>query len=240
MGTSRIARLAATLGGVAALLFVGGPALARLELTTPLFGFGLLLLGALLGLVALVLGVVGLYLTRPATGRSGRGPALLGAVCGGLLLVILVTLAGASSDLPRINDITTNPSDPPRFSALLEAGPNAGRDMDYPAEFAAQQRKGYPDLAPIQLDRPPAEVLSRAEGAMRELGWEIVAVDPARGTIEANDTSQIFRFVDDIVVRVRPSAGGSVVDVRSKSRDGRGDLGANAARIRALRDALTR
>jgi uncharacterized protein (DUF1499 family) len=37
---------------------------------------------------------------------------------------------------------------------------------------------------------------------------------------------------------VRPADGGSVVDVRSKSRDGQGDLGANARRIRAFRTAL--
>jgi len=62
--------------------------------------------------------------------------------------------------------------------------------------------------------------------------------DPAAGTIEATDTSRIFRFVDDIVVRIRPEAEGARIDVRSKSREGKGDLGANAARIRRLRDAL--
>jgi uncharacterized protein (DUF1499 family) len=65
-----------------------------------------------------------------------------------------------------------------------------------------------------------------------------VAVDPAAGTLEANETTRLFHFVDDVVVRVRPSDGGSVVDVRSKSRDGRGDMGVNAKRIRAFRDAL--
>ncbi len=60
------------------------------------------------------------------------------------------------------------------------------------------------------------------------------------GVFEAVEVTRIFRFVDDIVVRVRMSPGGngSVVDVRSKSRDGRGDLGANAARIRAFAAAL--
>jgi uncharacterized protein (DUF1499 family) len=65
-----------------------------------------------------------------------------------------------------------------------------------------------------------------------------VRADPASGTVEAMETSRIFRFVDDVVVRVRPTDHGSVVDVRSKSRDGKSDLGANAARIRRLRDAL--
>ncbi|MBW2399988.1 MAG: DUF1499 domain-containing protein, partial [Deltaproteobacteria bacterium] len=44
--------------------------------------------------------------------------------------------------------------------------------------------------------------------------------------------------VDDIVVRVRRDGADSIVDVRSKSRDGRGDMGANAARIRLFRDEL--
>ena len=48
----------------------------------------------------------------------------------------------------------------------------------------------------------------------------------------------MFHFVDDISVRIRPAAGGSRIDIRSKSRDGQGDIGANAARIRTFRDAL--
>jgi uncharacterized protein (DUF1499 family) len=51
----------------------------------------------------------------------------------------------------------------------------------------------------------------------------------------------VFRFVDDVLVRVRPAdGGGALVDVRSKSRDGRGDLGVNAARIRAFAEKLPR
>ena len=51
---------------------------------------------------------------------------------------------------------------------------------------------------------------------------------------EAAVTSPTFLFVDDIVVRVRPEGDGSRIDVRSKSRDGKGDLGMNAKRIRAF------
>jgi uncharacterized protein (DUF1499 family) len=52
--------------------------------------------------------------------------------------------------------------------------------------------------------------------------------------IEAYDTSALFRFVDDVAVRIRGAEGGSVVDVRSTSRVGVSDLGANARRIREL------
>ena len=72
-----------------------------------------------------------------------------------------------------------------------------------------------------------------------ELGWEIVAVDRMRGVLEAIDTTFWFRFKDDVVVRVRASGPSRArVDVRSKSRVGRGDLGANARRIRTFSAAL--
>ena len=42
----------------------------------------------------------------------------------------------------------------------------------------------------------------------------------------------LFGFMDDIVIRITPAGSGSRVDVRSESRVGRSDLGANAGRIR--------
>ncbi len=65
---------------------------------------------------------------------------------------------------------------------------------------------------------------------------------PVEATIEATATSGTFRFVDDIVIRIQGPDGAdaahSMVDIRSKSRDGQSDLGANAARIRAFIEAL--
>jgi uncharacterized protein (DUF1499 family) len=113
--------------------------------------------------------------------------------------------------------------------------------MTYPAEFVPQVQAAYPDLAPIRVPVDPARALALAEETARGLGWEVVRSDPAAGTLLARQTTRIFRFVDDVVVRVRPAEGfGSIVDVRSKSRDGRGDLGANAARIRAFAEKLPR
>jgi uncharacterized protein (DUF1499 family) len=113
--------------------------------------------------------------------------------------------------------------------------------MNYPADFVPQVKAAYPDLAPIRVSSDPASALSRAQDTALGLGWEVVAVDQGAGTLLARETTRIFRFVDDVVVRVRPAeGGGAIVDVRSKSRDGRGDLGANAARIRAFAEKLPR
>jgi uncharacterized protein (DUF1499 family) len=65
---------------------------------------------------------------------------------------------------------------------------------------------------------------------------------PDEGRIEATATTFWFGFKDDVVIRLRPEAGGTRVDVRSESRVGGSDVGANAARIRAysakLRQAM--
>src|SRR4029453_16811235 len=118
---------------------------------------------------------------------------------------------------------------------------NVGRDMSYPAGNAEQQRTCCPDLVPIVLPAPPPASFARVETVAAAMPtWRITRKDPAAGEVEAISTSALFGFQDDVIIRVRPDAasGGSRVDVRSKSRDGKGDRGVNAARIRAFRDAL--
>ena len=230
MHTSRLSQLAISLASVSALLFAAMPLVSKMGALPSRISFPLFLLGGLLGLIGLVTALIALYTTRPAKGRAGRGLAWSAL---GLCVVVLAGIAFAASSggsAPPINDITTDPSDPPQFSSP---------DKSYPGEeFASQQRAAYPDLAPIALDQPPDAAFAAVKSAIESFGWQIVAEDASAGSIEATDTTKMFRFVDDIVVRIRPQETGSRVDVRSKSREGRGDLGVNAARIRRLRDAL--
>ena len=235
--TSRTAAWALRLGGAGLALLGIGPALTHLGLTQPMQGFLVFQLGLLLGLVTLVLSCIGLWATRG--GAPGRAQALAGFGLGALVLAVVAFSARDGAGVPPINDITTNPDDPPVFVAAAELGPNRGRDMSYPGkEFAAQQIAAYADLEPARFDASPDKVFAAVRAAAVDLDWQIVGEDAEAGRLEATETTRIFRFVDDVVVRVRPDGEGSVVDVRSKSRDGRGDLGANATRIRALLDAL--
>ena len=96
-----------------------------------------------------------------------------------------------------------------------------------------------PHLAPIEVAAAPGDALAQAQRAAESLGWKVTAVRAPAGEFEAQEVSGLFEFVDDVAVRVRPQGTGSVIDVRSKSRDGQSDLGANAARIRRFQDALT-
>ncbi|MGZ4877228.1 MAG: DUF1499 domain-containing protein, partial [Candidatus Angelobacter sp.] len=81
-------------------------------------------------------------------------------------------------------------------------------------------------------DVPPAQAFDRAAAAAHGMKWEMVATDPAQGRIEATATTFWFGFKDDIVVRIAADGNGSRVDVRSLSRIGKSDVGANARRVR--------
>jgi uncharacterized protein (DUF1499 family) len=236
METSRVARTAGFLGYIALALFAAGPLAVQLFDIDGFVGFRIFGLGLVLGLLAFLLGVLGLVFTRSSAYRGGRRQAWLGAGIGALILGVALVAVAQSGGGPAINDITTNLEDPPAF-AFDPAG--EGRDMAYPPDFVEQQRAGYPDLAPIALPIPPGAAHERVIHVFEQNDWRITRNDPVALTIEGSDTTPLFHFVDDIAVRVRPDGSGSVVDVRSKSRVGRGDMGANAKRIRKLRDELT-
>jgi len=235
MRRSRIAVLAGVLGAVGIFDILLGPALIHAGVVSPMFGFQWMFgLGLVEAMAGLAVGLAALYCTRTGAGLGGRGFAWAGIGAGLVAVALLVLTARPGAGLPAINDITTDPADPPLFSAT-------DRDMSYPAEsFAPQQRAAYPDLEPIRVSSAADRAFVLASDTAESLGWEIISVDPAAGRLEAREVSRIFRFVDDVVVRVRPAAGGAVIDVRSKSRDGRGDLGVNARRIRAFAATIPR
>ena len=86
-----------------------------------------------------------------------------------------------------------------------------------------------------------ADQLKAYEAALetaREMGWEIVSSNPEAGLIEATATTRIMNFKDDVAIRVSESGEGAAVDVRSVSRVGISDMGANANRIRTYLHAL--
>lgn len=132
---------------------------------------------------------------------------------------------------PRINDVATDLEDTPSIEGRREMRES----------FKAVIRARYPELRPLHTRLSPEDTyevaLDVAQGWPR---WKITREDAAQGTFQGVATTAVFRFQDDFVVRVRKSDGGSRVDMRSKSRVGRGDIGANAARIQKYLRALGR
>lgn len=232
--TSRAAQYGSMLGISAAIFAVIGVSAAALQLLSPFAGFLLVVFGLGLSLVGMVTSIVGFRATSPAKNREGRPHAKRGLVLSLVVLIAILIPASRGRGVPRINDITTDLEDPPVFVAALAANP--GRDMSYPAAFASQQQEAYPDLASLVIADPPPAAFERIRAALVSMPRiEITGENRAEGRIEATETSSLFRFVDDVVVRIRPyEEGGSRIDVRSKSRVGQGDLGVNAKRIRTL------
>jgi uncharacterized protein (DUF1499 family) len=232
-GAATPSRTLDILGLVAMALFVLGPLLAWLRWVPAMGGFVPFALGGLLALVVTIIAAI-----RALRGRGfGRGGVLAAAVAA----LVFVWSAVRGGGTPMMNDFTTDLADPPTFKQAATEPANAGRDMSYPAGFAAVQRECCADLAPIPLAAAPqAAFLQVAVAALRMPGWRITRADVPAGEMEAVATSALFGFQDDVVIRVRPdsASGGSRVDIRSKSRNGKGDRGVNAARIRAFRDAL--
>ena len=176
-------------------------------------------LGVLVSLLALVLR------------RGGAVLALLGLLAG---LPVLIMGAGweyATRTTPPINDISTDTEDPPVFW-------DTPTPTDYPLANAELQQAAYPRVQPLDLPIPAEEAFALAAELVRERGWETLAEDPDEGRIEAVATSVLYGFKDEVAVRVTETDTGARIDLRSRSRIGQIDRGANARRITAFLDDL--
>lgn len=230
-------RAAIGLGLLAAfLLLIAGPG-TRLGLWEYGTGFLLMRVAFFAGLATAALAL--LLLALPKTRAAGAAPLAVALLLG--LAVAWVPFSGVQKarSLPFIHDISTDTQNPPQFVAVVPLRADAPNPPQYPGEeVAAQQREGYPDIDTLTLAMPVAQAFERALEVAQGLGWEIIAAEAAEGRIEATDTTFWFGFKDDVVIRIEDAAGGSRLDIRSKSRVGRSDVGANAARIRDFRSAL--
>lgn len=159
-----------------------------------------------------------------------------GAVLLGLILSLPVAGLGASFEIaarttPPINDISTDTEDPPVF--WFTATPS-----DYPAQNAEPQHATYPDVRPLDLPLAVDEAFAAALALVEECGWEVLSADPAENQIEAIARSRLFGFEDEVAIRVTETDTGTRIDMRSRSRLGQIDRGANARRIEAFLSEL--
>jgi len=237
-GLSRASRglawLALTIGAVSATgALLAGPAY-RMQWVSLATGFLALRWATYCAIAAAIAATLALLLStllRAPRGRVAAGMALVASV---LVAAPTLYLYNQAQRAPKIHDISTDIDDPPLFVDVLPLRRGARNPVDYKPETGALQKSGYPEIGPLVLDLPPARALERAEATARAMGWQIVTVNRDALRIEATDTTLLFGFKDDIVIRVRPKAQGSVVDVRSLSRIGGSDIGTNARRVRGF------
>ena len=166
--------------------------------------------------------------------HRGHRRASAVAIAGVLVFSFPMMMRSRAGEVPPIHDITTDTENPPPLVAVLPRRQGLNTAVYGGPELAGQQKKGYPDIAPLMLAVPPATAFERCLDAARALGWEIVESNPSALRIEATDTTVFFGFKDDVAVRITGNGAGSRVDIRSVSRVGRSDLGVNARRIRTF------
>jgi uncharacterized protein (DUF1499 family) len=143
--------------------------------------------------------------------------------------------------LPAIKDITTDPIDPPRFEVVARLRPP--NSSLYPGLATAKlQKEAWPDIEPLVVNVTPKAAFDGAVAVIAKRKWRIVDSRPPlpnrEGHIEAIARTPIMGFRDDVVVRVRPAREGAKIDIRSASRYGTTDFGANATRVLALLDDI--
>jgi uncharacterized protein (DUF1499 family) len=183
---------------------------------------------AYIAIAAALLAAIALAI--PSVRRRGILLPMLALLIGLGVLYVPVRFLQQARAVPPINDISTDTENPPRYMTASRPYPGA--------EFARQQRAAYPDILPLMLPMPPRAAFAKAVAAAEAMGWEVVGRDAAAGTIEAVDTTKWFGFKDDVAIRVSATPDGSRIDIRSKSRVGRSDIGTNARRIRAYSEHL--
>jgi uncharacterized protein (DUF1499 family) len=236
---SRAPSLAISLAVLVLVFLASAPLGWRVGLLPLKVAFLFVTAAGLLGIAAAIFATLGLIFAW----RSLGWPRVAVLACVVLLGVALfgVPWCLRYNHVPPINDITTDTEHPPAIIAALAArqAEHAVPDVYVTAALAVQQKTAYPDIVPLILAMPTTRAFDRAFDTARAMpGWHLIAVDRQAGRIEATQSSFWFGFVDDIVIRIAADGNGSRIDMRSHSRQGRGDMGVNAARIRNYMAAL--
>jgi uncharacterized protein (DUF1499 family) len=229
--------IAVTCSVISLLLLFSSGFGARLGLWPFRTGFSLLKFAAYSGLGCALLSLIS---TVFSVNRRRLGWVLLSLValiCALLAFGVPYSWKLKAQSYPRIHDISTDLHNPPKFVAVAalrkDPVPYGG------ALVGAQQLRAYPDLKTLVLPVPKDQAFQLALETARQMGWQIVASEPAEGRIEATDTTRWFGFKDDIVIRITPADGRSLLDMRSVSRVGISDVGTNAKRIRTFLDKIS-
>ena len=256
---SKSASLALTLSLLLPLWFMASALGVKFGLWSWQFGLGVLIVqwGPRLLIAAAVIAVITLITVLVRKPRRGWPVALIALIIPALGLGYLGWIKARSEGIPPIHDISTDIGDAPMPSARLLAlrtASDANPVLDMTAPLTAAKayqgerfsrfgnrslglvgQEAYSALRTVELAVPPAVAFALSRDAARAMGWTLITEDEPGGILEATAETFWFGFRDDVIIRVRPGPGGqgSRVDVRSISRVGLSDLGANAKRIDA-------
>ncbi len=216
------------------------------------FGAGMFLVPGVAAIALITLLVV--LFKKPRKGWIW--PVLALAIPAGFALFAVIARSNAGGH--PIHDVATDTGNPPVFStqtiqAREVAGANPVSNYQMPLgeistfegiapEMADQSHaqvitEYYADLAPLPLgNASKKDAIAAVAAAMDDMGMDNIRSDVDAGRVEGVAETFWYGFKDDVVARI----GDTQIDFRSVSRVGRSDLGANSARIKALREATAK
>ncbi len=204
-----------------------------------------------LAFASIATGLLGLVVALIAGfGRLGR-MALLALAVTAATFGVMFGANALRGQSPPIHDVATDWKAPLAFSdaAMAARGGSAEIVDDDPAlpvgsaayagrRVAEINAETCPAARPLVSDRAPGDVYEAVKAAVMAQGMSLITDDPVDGRLEATARSFWYGLTDDVVVRVRPDAKGSRLDLRSIGRDPGPDQGRNCARIGALIQAV--
>ena len=222
---------------VAVVLLFASPLGYKYGVAELMPSFASLLLALTLAVIVFVGGLI-MTVVANRKGLIRDRQFLLVAVAISLIPMIAVAPPIAKyRSVPPIHDISTDGLNPPTFDVVIGLRAEAPNDLEYGSEqdsaaaLAKLQQAAYPQIVTLESDLSVPEAVAQAALVLAQQDLEVVNVDVDNGRVEAVATTFWFGFKDDLVVRIQPTHTGSKIDVRSVSRVGQSDLGANAARI---------
>jgi fatty-acyl-CoA synthase len=267
MRRDMVLRIAFGLAILVPIWFVGAALGTKFGIWGWKFGLGLMTIkiGPLLIFATLIIAIVGLVLMLIARPFAGWKLGLIALIIPAIALSQVMAIKARNAGIPPIHDISTDPQNPLQFStqtlqmriAQGETNPIVAPTLtptptspNKPSRFASlsvaqSQRLAYPTIAPLIVSgKTVAQVGEAAKSAAHGLGLVTIKsedCDCGAGSftnIEATATTFWFGFKDDVAISVKPQGNDVRVDVRSVSRVGTSDLGANAKRVEALLKAI--
>jgi hypothetical protein len=193
-----------------------------------------------LAAIGVVTGIAGMIAASRRGLTADKPGVLLGTVLSALILAVMGLQFYTASSVPPSTTSpptwSTRPGSKPWCRCAARCQP-ASTSM--PRRSRRCSSRPIPWVRPLELRLPPEQALRAPWRRARRSGPGDRPRRPRTGgRVEATATTFWFGFKDDVVVRVRPAAAGSVVDVRSVSRVGVSDLGANARRIGRILDGM--
>ena len=209
-----------------------------------------ILAGAVFGIIALALAALAFYRLW-VKGGTGWNSAIWGTLAGLLALSPILALVVLFRIAPPVQDLTTNPQEPPEIlgvasqgahpleAALAETIDKLARQPAAQQDRFALQREAYPDIVPRRYRIAPARLHAAVLEAVKQEGWELTGEMPPdllddATRLQVASRSPMLGFVSDVAVRIRPDSVGALMDIRAVSRGHLPDLTGNAGRIRKL------